>query len=75
MGLEGRVCVIASAIRPEAGSPIPFYYKIGFRSTSSEFNKEIMRHIATGTPLSKSSCTMFLPQENVEALLAKSYAK
>ena len=70
-GYEGRVCLNASVVEPEFGSPIPFYSKLGFQS--SDLNKQIIIDYVMKNDLSLpdncQSATMFLPKEAIDKLL------
>lgn len=73
LGFEGRVCLNTTTTKPDIGSPVPFYHKLGFKSTNSEIESLIENCIATKQPLPKNceSTTMFLPKEVIAELLAK----
>lgn len=70
-GFEGRVCLNASVVEPEFGSPIPFYSKLGFQA--SDINKQLIIDYAMRNDLSLpdncQSATMFLPKESIDRLL------
>lgn len=70
-GFEGRVCLNASVVSPELGSPIPFYSKLGFEA--SDINKQIIIDYVLKNnlklPENCQSATMFLPKEAIQKLL------
>ncbi len=70
-GMEGRVCLTATTTKPEIGSPIPFYYKMGFESSRKEFQRKIEEAMQKGEPIPKEceSATMFLPQDKIKKSL------
>lgn len=69
-GLEGRVCLNTSTTKAEKGSPIPFYYKLGFECTNKEKDKLIKAAIKDKKkiPPSCESVTLFLPDEAIKRL-------
>lgn len=71
IGMEGRVCLTASSTNAKFGSPVPFYYKLGFESTYARKQKLIADAMKNGLPLPKDceSTTMFLPREKAIELL------
>ena len=70
-GFEGRVCLNASVVEPELGSPIPFYSKLGFEA--SDINKQIIIDYTLRNnlelPKNCESATMFLPKKAIDKLL------
>ena len=70
-GYEGRICLNSSTTKPEKGSPIPFYYKLGFRCTSKKKDEIIRNSIKNkeNIPASCESVTLFLPKEAINKLL------
>ena len=72
-GYEGRVCLNTSTTKPEKGSPIPFYYKLGFECTNKEKDREIKKALKEGKkiPPSCEAVTLFLPQKAIDKLLNK----
>lgn len=73
LGFEGRVCLNASTINPEIGSPVPFYYKMGFKSVSKQKQAIIEDCMKNKKPLPPNceSTTMYLPREAIQELLGK----
>lgn len=71
-GLDGRICLTASTINPELGSPVPFYYKMGFKSVNREIQEIIEDCMRNNKPLPEKclSTTMYLPKEAIQKLLA-----
>ena len=72
-GYEGRTCLNTSTTKPEKGSPIPFYYKLGFECTNKEKDKLIKEAIKHGKkiPPSCEAVTLFLPQKAINNLLER----
>ena len=85
-GCEGKVFVDASggSLPMDVGylcgnkystSPVPFYYKMGFRTISPEINQAIEKAIAimqkTGVYDGPSSSIMYLPDEAISSILGK----
>ncbi len=70
LGLEGRVCLNASVTKAEIGTPIPFYYKLGFECADSKQQKIVEECMREKKPLPKNceSATMFLPTESIKKL-------
>jgi len=70
-GYEGRVCLNTTTTKPEKGSPIPFYYKLGFECTNKQKDIEIKKALKEGKkiPPSCEAVTLFLPQKAINKLL------
>ena len=66
LGLEGRVCLNASTTNAKLGSPVPFYYKLGFECSDGEKQKLLDYCMKNQLPLPREceSATMFLPIKN-----------
>ena len=62
-GFEGRVCLNTTTTKPECGSPVPFYYKLGFQASIKEKQQLIKNAILQkkSIPSNCESVTMFLP--------------
>ncbi len=75
-GCQGRVCLNASTINSKIGSPIPFYYKLGFKCTNSKTQAIIENSMKNNMPIPSKyeSATMFLPKDAIVKLLTKSVA-
>ncbi len=69
-GFEGRICLNASTTKPEKGSPIPFYYKLGFEASNKQKHEEIKKALEEGKkiPASCESVTLFLPKAAIKRL-------
>lgn len=69
-GYEGRVCLNTSTTKPEKGSPIPFYYKLGFEASNKQKHEEIKKALEAGKkiPASCESVTLFLPENAIKKL-------
>jgi len=75
MGCEGRVMLTASALGSNATTPVPFYSKLGFKAFNQVLQNEIEAAMeaykTTGTYDGPDDTVMYLPKENIAALLAK----
>lgn len=68
-GTGGRILLDAECM-DNVHSPIPFYFKLGFRSVNPEINELAARCINTGLEFPLDIGTkMYLPKENIEHLL------
>ena len=69
-GCEGRICLNTTTTKPEKGSPIPFYYKLGFEASNKQKHKEIKKALEAGNkiPASCESVTLFLPENAIKRL-------
>lgn len=69
-GFEGRICLNASTTKPEKGSPIPFYYKLGFEASNKQKHEQIKKALESGKkiPASCESVTLFLPENAIKRL-------
>lgn len=69
--MGGRVCLTASSTKAELHSPVPFYYKLGFKSVKKDIDEKIEKSMKSGLPLPKEceSTTMFLPQNKIKEIL------
>lgn len=70
-GCEGRVCLNATTITPELGSPVPFYFKLGFESVDKNKQNRIEEAMCSGKKIPKDceSTTMFLPATKIAEIL------
>ena len=76
---EGRVALHAGIIDLKKGSPMGFYYKMGFRSVSEKYNKICEEWLKNGGKESDrpfaikynifAPQVMYLPKENIEQCL------
>ena len=65
----GRILLDAESL-DNMHSPVPFYFKLGFRSVNPEINELAARCINTGAEFPLDIGTkMYLPKENIEHLL------
>ncbi len=73
LGYEGRVIIFACNIFEKAGSPIPFYNKLGFRAfypeEQSRIDKEIQRYEKTGKDIDIEGVFMYLDPEKIKEYL------
>lgn len=73
MGFDGHVCLNTTTVNPKLGSPVPFYYKLGFES--SELHKQIAIEKAMKNnqkiPAFCESSTMFLNEESILKILSE----
>ena len=69
-GCEGRICLNTTTTKPEKGSPIPFYYKLGFEASNKQKHEEIKKALESGKkiPASCESVTLFLPENAIKRL-------
>lgn len=69
-GFEGRICLNTTTTKPEKGSPIPFYYKLGFEASNKQKHEEIKKALESGKkiPASCESVTLFLPENAIKRL-------
>ena len=68
-GAGGRILLDAECM-DNLHSPIPFYFKLGFRSVNPEINKLAAKCIYTGEEFPLDIGTkMYLPKENIKHLL------
>ena len=69
-GCEGRICLNTTTTKPEKGSPIPFYYKLGFEASNKQKHEEIKKALEEGKkiPASCESVTLFLPKDAIKKL-------
>ena len=75
MGYDGRVTLHAEIINKSVGTPIPFYYKLGFRATSAEIQALIEQAMAiyeqTGVYKGPTGASMYLPMDVVKHILGQ----
>ncbi len=73
MGYEGRVILTADNITKSIGSPIPFYYKMGFKAYCSEkqeyIEKEMKKYKETGIFNQNDEIQMYLGPERIKEYL------
>lgn len=73
LGFEGRVQLNTSTIDTKIGTPIPFYYKFGFKSIDSsiqaKIEKSMEQHLSV--PRECEATTMYLPKEIISKILTK----
>jgi len=73
MGLNGRVIVYALDIEPERGTPVPFYYKKGFRAFKVDAQKKIEAGMkdfnSYGEYTGPRAALMYLPKEKIAQYL------
>lgn len=77
LGYKGRVYLNASTTNPQIGSPVPFYYKFGFRSSKKCYNEMIADSIENCKKLPKEceATTMFLPEDKIKEILGENLAR
>ena len=75
MDYDGRVTLHAEIINKSVGTPIPFYYKLGFRATSAEIQALIEQAMAiyeqTGVYNGPTGASMYLPMNVVKNILGQ----
>ncbi len=66
-GMGGRVCLNATTTNANLGSPVPFYYKMGFESSRKDIQRKIEDSMASreNIPKEYESTTMFLPEDKI----------
>lgn len=73
LGLKGKIALEATTIDRSKGTPIPFYYKLGFKCPTKKIQKEIeegMKNLEkTGHYTGPKSAFLYLPIKNVERFL------
>lgn len=69
-GCEGRICLNTTTTKPEKGSPIPFYYKLGFEASNKQKHEEIKKALEAGKkiPPECESVTLFFPENAIKRL-------
>ncbi|MDD3420265.1 MAG: hypothetical protein PHE78_06660 [Candidatus Gastranaerophilales bacterium] len=77
LGYKGRDYLNASTTNPQAGSPVPFYYKFGFRSAKKCYNEMIADSIKNckKIPEECEATTMFLPEDRIKEILGENLAR
>ncbi len=75
MGYDGRVTLQAEIINKSVGTPVPFYYKLGFKATSAETQVLIEQAMAiyeqTGVYNGPTGASMYLPMDVVKNILGQ----
>lgn len=75
MGYDGRVTLHAEIINKSVGTPVPFYYKLGFKATSAEIQALIEQAMAiyeqTGVYNGPTGASMYLPMDVVKNILGQ----
>lgn len=75
MGYDGRVTLQAEIINKSVGTPVPFYYKLGFKATSAETQALIEQAMAiyeqTGVYNGPTGASMYLPMDVVKHILGQ----
>lgn len=75
MGYDGRVTLQAEIINKSVGTPVPFYYKLGFKATSAETQALIEQAMAiyeqTGVYNGPTGASMYLPMDVVKNILGQ----
>lgn len=70
---QGRIRFHAMTIDIKRGSPVGFYFKLGFRSENPQINKKFEQWLSEGAPQNKRplclGADMYLPKENIEQCL------
>lgn len=67
-GHDGRIGLLA--LNQTGVSPTPFYFKNGLRFSGEDMNKLMQDYLAGKTDVFPDSGFMYLPEENIEKLLA-----
>ncbi|MDD3236861.1 MAG: GNAT family N-acetyltransferase [Candidatus Gastranaerophilales bacterium] len=69
-GFDGRLCLNTTTTKPDFGSPVPFYYKMGFQAADKDKQSMIEAAINNGAPIPASctAVTMFLPKDVIEKI-------
>lgn len=74
IGQDGRLALAAFQIDAKKGNPIPFYYKIGFKSVIPKEQLEIEKGMADfykrGEYTGPEASVMFLPKERINDILS-----
>lgn len=70
-GCGGKVCLTTTTTKFEFGSPLPFYFKLGFESVDKNKQKRIEEAISSGKKIPEEcECTtMFLPATKIAEIL------
>lgn len=61
VGLNGRVCLNATATDPKQGSPVGFYHSIGLKSVDTAYEMELSSYPGGKIPKDAHSTTMYFP--------------
>ena len=74
MGFDGRLTVFASNINQNAGNPIPFYEKMGFKAFNSSLQEIIERNLnkekdAFGLNMMPTHANMYLDEKKIKDYL------
>lgn len=73
LGLSGRVSLNTSTVNKKVGTPVPFYYKLGFKSVDSQIQAKIEKSMLDHKPIPADceATTMYLPKEKIAEILSE----
>ena len=75
LGQEGRLVLVAFQIDAKKGNPIPFYYKMGFKSLKPkeqlEIEKGMIDFYKNGKYSGPEISAMYLPMEKINCILSE----